>query len=99
MIFSIFAYPYFSSVYYCLVGFAYVSTLFILVFLPFEGNFASRNILDYSVDVSEALSLKLCRKQVIPVQVNKDHSTKPGWLGDHNSAKVYLNKAPCLSQF
>ena len=81
-----------------LLGFAYVSTLFILVFLPFESNFASRNILDYGVDVSEAFSLKLCGKQVVPVQVNKDHSTKPGWLGDHNSAKVYLH-APCLSQF
>ena len=72
---------------------------YFLVFRHFEGNFAMCNTSDCSAHVSQAFSLKLCCEQAVPVQVNKDHSTKPEWLGDHNSAKVYLHWILCLSLY
>lgn len=100
LIFSIFVYSSFRCI-IALLGFSYVSTLLFLVFLHVEGNFVSHChndsiIVAYLFEfMSQASGFFSDCKQEVPVQVNKDHSTKPEWLEDHNSAKVYLQWALC----
>lgn len=81
-----------------LLGFAYISALLCLGFPHFEGHFCESQHTLLRSCVSQRLFL-FSYKQDVPVQVNKDHSTKPGWLGDHNYAKVYLHWLLCSSLY